>query len=178
MKKFFYNLMIMAAMIITSTTIVSCVVEEDDVPGGGSKPSKEEYLGFVYWMSNDLADIANVTTTGLPSFNCNKATTVEFGGDKINGVSTGIIEFVGDKAKKPEFAVNVKLKSNWKDLIKNKTDLWIYSSAATGNVKGNAIGLSGTCMGSKFSVADILGSAEAENIFIGKVEYNSYTHKK
>lgn len=177
MKKFFYNLMIMAALIMTSTAMVSCIEEEDDVPGG-SKPSKEEYLAFAYWMSNDLAEIVDVTTTGLTSFTCNKATVVEFGKDKINGVSTGVIEFVGDKAKNAEFAINVKLKSNWKDLIKNKTELWIYSSQQTGNVKGSSLSLNGNCFGSKFTVADILSSAENESIFITKVERNSYTYKK
>lgn len=177
MKKFFYNLMIMAALIMTSTAMVSCV-EDDDETGGGSKPSKEEYLAFNYWMSNDLAEIVDVTTTGLTSFTCNKATTVELGKDKINGVSTGVIEFVGDKAKNAEFAINLKLKSNWKDLIKNKTEIWIYSSQATGTVKGTSLSLNGNCFGSKFGVADILGSAENESIFITKVERNSYVYKK
>lgn len=176
MKKFFYNLMIMAALIMTSAAMVSC--DEDDDNNGGSTPGKEDYLAFVYWMSNDLAEIVDVTTPGISNFTCNKATTVEFFNDKLNGVATDIIEFTGDKAKNPEFAVNLKLKSNWKDLINSKTSLLIYSSEAVGHAKGSAIALSGNCKGSKFTVSDIFASAEAESIFIQAVENKGYVYKK
>lgn len=68
MKKFFYSLLLLAAAGMTTMAFVSCE-EKDETE---KIEAKEDYLCFRYWASNDVLELADITTTGIGALNCTK----------------------------------------------------------------------------------------------------------
>ena len=128
MKKFFYSLLLLAAAGMTTMAFVSCE-EKDETE---KIEVKEDYLCFRYWASNDVLELADITTTGIGALNCTKD-AVYMG---INGKESNLVEFNGKQATEASFSVKLKLKSNWKELLAQKETVDCYCAYSTGSTKG------------------------------------------
>lgn len=128
MKKFFAIFSIIA-MAIAAVSFVSCSNDDDEE----KVPAKEEYLCFKYWLSNDVLDLVDVTTSGIGALTFSNAATYQ----GVEGKESNLVELTGNQAKDGKFSVKVTLKSNWKEIIATKEKCECYHAHATGNVKGS-----------------------------------------
>lgn len=114
MKKYFYTMLLLAVAGMTTTAFVSCE-EKEDVIEQKVEP-KEDYLGIVYWVTNDVLEVADVKVSGISSLKFNTALSLEGCPGKI----CDVVELTGQQAKDADIKVTVELKSNWKELVKGK----------------------------------------------------------
>ena len=114
MKKHFYTMLLLAVAGMTTTAFVSCE-EKEDVIEQKVEP-KEDYLGIVYWVTNDVLEVADVKVSGISSLKFNTALSLEGCPGKI----CDVVELTGQQAKDADIKVTVELKPNWKELIKGK----------------------------------------------------------
>lgn len=115
MKKYFYTMLLLAVAGMTTTTFVSCEEKEDVIEQPKVEP-KEDYLGIVYWVTNDVLEVADVKVSGISSLKFNTALSLEGCPGKI----CDVVELTGQQAKDADIKVTVELKSNWKELVKGK----------------------------------------------------------
>ncbi len=120
MKKYLYGMLLLSVAGLATTTFVSCDEDKDEVVEQKVEP-KEEYLGFKYWMSNDLYDITDVTTTGIESLKFN--TNLKL--NDLAGKVCDMVELKGQQAKDAAFTVKLTLKSNWKEVVSQKETMTI-----------------------------------------------------
>ena len=150
MKKFFYSILLLAVAGMATTAFVSC--EEDDVVEE-KQDAKEDYLCIKYWVSNDLLDIADVTTTGIGALKFNTNATYS----NCAGKECDLVELSGKQASEAAFTVKLTLKSNWQELLSKKETIECYESYGIGKTKGqDIVGLSASMSGATFG-RDMLG---------------------
>lgn len=125
MKKFF-SLVSIIALAVTAVSFVSCSKDDDDpVNDVDPTPQEEPYRAVQFWASNDLLEIADVTFSGVISnysFTETKTVLQEYGEGKA-GAAFEVTNI------KPTDEVNIifKLKSNWKEIIGDRTKLTLMS---------------------------------------------------
>lgn len=107
-------MLLLAVAGMTTTAFVSCE-EKEDVIEQKVEP-KEDYLGIVYWVTNDVLEVADVKVSGISSLKFNTALSLEGCPGKI----CDLVELTGQQAKDADIKVTVELKSNWKELVKGK----------------------------------------------------------
>lgn len=108
-------MLLLAVAGMTTTAFVSCEEKSEDVIEQKVEP-KEDYLGIVYWVTNDVLEVADVKVSGISSLKFNTALSLEGCPGKI----CDVVELTGQQAKDADIKVTVELKSNWKELVKGK----------------------------------------------------------
>lgn len=109
-------MLLLAVASMTMTAFVSCDEKNDDVIELPKVEPKEDYLGIVYWVTNDVLEVADVKVSGISSLKFNTALSLEGCPGKI----CDLVELTGQQAKDADIKVTVELKPNWKELIKGK----------------------------------------------------------
>lgn len=130
MKKFFYSLLFMAVAMMSAMSFVACGSDDDM-----DSPSKEAYLKYVAWVSNDVLELADVVTEGV---NFSFTSPATYGG--ISG-KEGTVELSGKAASDANFTISFKLKSNWKEILATKDVVVIAYTSAQGDAKGSTVAL-------------------------------------
>lgn len=124
MKKFIIFASIFT-LAFSAATFVSCSKDDDPVNDVDPTPQEEPYMAVQFWASNDLLEIADVTFSGVISnysFTETKTVHEEYGEGKA-GAAFEVTNI------KPTDEVNIifKLKSNWKEIIGDRTKLTLIS---------------------------------------------------
>lgn len=116
MKKYFYTMLLLAVAGMTTTAFVSCEEKSEDVIEQPKVEPKEDYLGLVYWVTNDVLEVADIKVSGISALKFNTDLSLEGCPGKI----CDLVELTGQQAKDADIKVTFELKSNWKELIKGK----------------------------------------------------------
>ena len=131
MKKYFYTMLLLAVAGMTTTAFVSCEEKEDVIEQPKVEP-KEDYLGIVYWVTNDVLEVADVKVSGISSLKFNTDLSLEGCPGKI----CDVVELTGQQAKDADIKVTVELKSNWKELVNGKEKFNLGDVHLISNEKG------------------------------------------
>lgn len=118
MKKFFHFVLLLAVASMSMTAFVSCEKDDDEIVKKEEEVKKEDYVAFKYWLSNDVLEVADVKVTGISDLKFN--TNLELEG--VKGKVCDLVELTGQQAKTADIKVSVELKSNWKELVKDKKE--------------------------------------------------------
>ncbi len=121
MKKYLFGMLLLSVAGLATTAFVSCEEKSEDVVEQKVEQPKEDYLGFKYWTTNDVLEVADVVTTGIGSLKFNTDATIDGAPGKVSDV----VELTGQQAKDASFSVKFKMKSNWKELL-GKKDVFKY----------------------------------------------------
>lgn len=108
-------MLLLAVAGMTTTAFVSCEEKEDVIEQPKVEP-KEDYLGLVYWVTNDVLEVADINVSGISALKFNTDLSLEGCPGKI----CDLVELTGQQAKDADIKVTFELKSNWKELIKGK----------------------------------------------------------
>ena len=128
MKKYLYSMLLLAVAGMATTAFVSCEEKSEDVVEQKVEP-KEDYVGFKYWLTNDVLEIADVTTTGIGTLKFTTDVAIQ----GVAGKACDLVELKGQQAKDAAFTLKVTLKSNWKELISKKESIAIGGKAICSN---------------------------------------------
>lgn len=131
MKKLFYGILLTAVACMTTTVLASC----DENDESENVEINDRYLCMKYWVSNDLLDIADVTSTGLGTLTFTNAATYK----GVNGKESNLVELSGKDAIDAAFTIKLTLKPNWKEILAQKETIECCRSYGMGTTKGQGV---------------------------------------
>lgn len=142
MKKFIYPMLLLAVAGMTMSTFASCEEKEEDEVIKQEEVKKEDYLAVKYWVSDDMLEIADVKVNGLNvTLKFSKLTL-----DGCSGQACDLVELTGQQAKDAKFTVTLELKSNWKELVKDKDKVILADHHIINHEKGKDFSFTGVSL--------------------------------